>query len=76
MRQIAGVLTRSSPFLDLVQASRNVARLCQSSASRKYKAELRKQGVLEQLISLADDVDGGQSQSREEMYLQDVVFRL
>lgn len=62
--------------MELVQTSRHIAHVCQSISSRQYKGELRRQGVLQQLIVLADDVDGDESQQREHHALVlDAVLR-
>ncbi len=76
MRQIADTVARSSLVVDLAHAARLIAGVCQSQASRKYKTEIRKQGLLEQLISLADDLDSMEGVPlREQVMLQELVFR-
>ena len=61
--------------MDLANAARLIAVVCQTPASRKYKTEIRKQGVLEQLISLADELDSVEDPVREQMMLQELVLR-
>jgi hypothetical protein len=76
VRRIADIVARSNLVVDLAQAARLIAEVCQSPASRKYKAEIRKQGLLEQLISLADELDSMEGiPVREQMMLQESVFR-
>ncbi len=76
MRQIADIVARSNHVVDLANAARLIAGVCQSHASRIYKAEIKKQGLLEQLISLADELDSMEGiPVREQMMLQELVFR-
>ena len=76
VRHIADILARSNLVIDLANAARAIARVCQSEHSRQYKVELRNQGVLEQLIVLADELDSTESQTREHAVLLNEVFRL
>jgi hypothetical protein len=62
--------------VELANAARLIAGVCQSQSSRKYKNEIRKQGLLEQLISLADELDSMEEfPVREQLILQELVFR-
>jgi hypothetical protein len=61
--------------MELAQVSRVISRVCQASSSRKYKSELRHQGVLEKLIALAGEMDSMQSPSRDIGNLLIDVFR-
>ncbi len=75
MRHIADLVARSS-LVDLASAARQIARMCQSQASRKYKSELRRQGVLGHLISLADELDSTDGAPvPEHGILHEAIFR-